>query len=759
MLLDPADDTEQMGRPPLETVVIGAIDADRAEVGHETAREHGVRGDHRPRHEIEPIEQAAGPDDEPQQETGQRRQHPRLGVDGAWRPGPPLADLAADPRDRLGKGRVGPKVQLDREQGRADVHGLLGGEREPDAAPLIEPPADDEPIEPGLLVQRRRERVQHELKQRRFRGRPPGGVERRERRQRAGEVDRHLVQDERLGTTGHEIGHDRAHGRHVADQITVGTGEERHPANVPRRALRYAADHARHPLRAHHRSCPVGHRRLRPPRPGRPRPRHRHARPGRRSRDGATAGAGLRRRADRRRHRRVVLPGGHRLEPGRAEQREIRHRPHRRRPGRGRSVREQLERRPQRRAHPRGVPVLPRGARSGRHGGHRDPQGRTPRPRGPARRARPRGRVHPGPGAGHAVASPTRGAGSPLVEAGTGKRPIIYTGFYVWRDQIGDPDFSEYPLWIAAYVNRCPDISDHWNRWTFWQTSDSGRIPGIDGNVDTDLFNGDLAALQRLADGGGTPYGARFEAQSFPYASEVIPMTVGDRLEGWFDLRNTGTETWGANTYFAPTPRDETGPVRPRGLGESTRRASPPAPRRRPRARSAGSRSISPRTRPARPRRLRHGRGGPRLVLGRGSGRPAGRHPGGEGPREPGARCCPTWRAPPTMPPAGPDAGAGGAVVAGDAAASGGTPTPSGRPRCGPRKRRATDQFARRGLEPERPGRARQRPARVSARRQPPGGADRGRLPEHPRERAALWALALLAGVSRRCRRGPRRAG
>jgi GH25 family lysozyme M1 (1,4-beta-N-acetylmuramidase) len=63
------------------------------------------------------------------------------------------------------------------------------------------------------------------------------------------------------------------------------------------------------------------------------------------------------------------------------------------------------------------------------------------------------------------------------VEAGTGKRPIIYTGFYVWRDQIGDPDFSEYPLWIAAYVNRCPDISDHWNRWTFWQTSDSGRIP------------------------------------------------------------------------------------------------------------------------------------------------------------------------------------------------------------------------------------------------------------------------------------------
>jgi lysozyme len=157
------------------------------------------------------------------------------------------------------------------------------------------------------------------------------------------------------------------------------------------------------------------------------------------------------------------------------------------------------------------------------------------------------------------------------VEAGTGKRPIIYTGYYVWRDEIGDPDFSQHPLWIAAYVNRCPDISDHWDRWTFWQTSDSGRIPGIDGNVDTDLFNGDLAALQRLADGGGTPYGAQFVAQSFPYASEAIPMTVGDRLEGWFDLRNTGTETWGPNTRLAPTPRDRTGPFGPEDWVSETR--------------------------------------------------------------------------------------------------------------------------------------------------------------------------------------------
>ena len=167
------------------------------------------------------------------------------------------------------------------------------------------------------------------------------------------------------------------------------------------------------------------------------------------------------------------------------------------------------------------------------------------------------------------------------VEAGTGKRPIIYTGFYVWRDQVGDPDFSEYPLWIAAYVNHCPDISNHWNRWTFWQTSSSGDIPGINGNVDTDLFNGDLAALQRLADGGGAAYGARFEAQSFPYASETIELTAGESLDGWFDMRNTGTATWGENTRFAPTPRDQPGPFGPEGWLNETRisacpQATPP---------------------------------------------------------------------------------------------------------------------------------------------------------------------------------------
>lgn len=169
------------------------------------------------------------------------------------------------------------------------------------------------------------------------------------------------------------------------------------------------------------------------------------------------------------------------------------------------------------------------------------------------------------------------------VEAGTGKRPIIYTGFYVWRDQMGNPNWPEYPLWIAAYVlPRCPDIPDGWNRWTMWQTTSSGDIPGIAGNVDTDVFNGDLGGLQDLANGGGVAYGARFVAQSFPYAADPpVAMTVGQSVDGWFDMRNTGTETWGPNTRFAPTPRDGTGPFGPEGWLDANRisacpQATPP---------------------------------------------------------------------------------------------------------------------------------------------------------------------------------------
>lgn len=70
--------------------------------------------------------------------------------------------------------------------------------------------------------------------------------------------------------------------------------------------------------------------------------------------------------------------------------------------------------------------------------------------------------------------------------------PIIYTGPAFWTDSVGGADLSGHPLWIAHYTNECPRVPPPWTRWTFWQHSESGRVPGIQGPVDLDVLAGEL---------------------------------------------------------------------------------------------------------------------------------------------------------------------------------------------------------------------------------------------------------------------------
>lgn len=65
----------------------------------------------------------------------------------------------------------------------------------------------------------------------------------------------------------------------------------------------------------------------------------------------------------------------------------------------------------------------------------------------------------------------------------TGVKPIIYTG----NSFAGNFDMglSGYDLWIARYSNtKVPDDQPAWKTWDIWQYSDSGKVPGIAGNVD-----------------------------------------------------------------------------------------------------------------------------------------------------------------------------------------------------------------------------------------------------------------------------------
>lgn len=89
------------------------------------------------------------------------------------------------------------------------------------------------------------------------------------------------------------------------------------------------------------------------------------------------------------------------------------------------------------------------------------------------------------------------------VEAAIGKRPIIYTGFYFWRDQVGAPDETASPLWHAQYSTAaCPNIAPPWQDWAFWQYTSSGSVNGITGNVDMNRFNGTRAELEAMLMGG-----------------------------------------------------------------------------------------------------------------------------------------------------------------------------------------------------------------------------------------------------------------
>lgn len=87
-----------------------------------------------------------------------------------------------------------------------------------------------------------------------------------------------------------------------------------------------------------------------------------------------------------------------------------------------------------------------------------------------------------------------------IVEPAVGVTPIIYTGYYFWRDEVGGPDFTRYPLWVPNYSADCPLVPPQWSRWTLHQYSSSATIPGITANtVDVNRFNGTLEELQALA--------------------------------------------------------------------------------------------------------------------------------------------------------------------------------------------------------------------------------------------------------------------
>jgi lysozyme len=76
----------------------------------------------------------------------------------------------------------------------------------------------------------------------------------------------------------------------------------------------------------------------------------------------------------------------------------------------------------------------------------------------------------------------------------TGRQPIVYTG-NVFASRF-DPTFSMYKLWVAKYSTQKPNTVPAWNSWWAWQYSSKGSVPGINGEVDLDEYNGTIDELR-----------------------------------------------------------------------------------------------------------------------------------------------------------------------------------------------------------------------------------------------------------------------
>ena len=82
------------------------------------------------------------------------------------------------------------------------------------------------------------------------------------------------------------------------------------------------------------------------------------------------------------------------------------------------------------------------------------------------------------------------------VRSQLGIEPIVYTNPGMWRSGGAEP-LARQLLWLAHYTEQCPSVPLPWSAWTFWQYTENGRVDGIEGPVDLDVFAGTLDDLRQ----------------------------------------------------------------------------------------------------------------------------------------------------------------------------------------------------------------------------------------------------------------------
>ncbi|MBQ9231718.1 MAG: glycoside hydrolase family 25 protein [Prevotella sp.] len=85
-----------------------------------------------------------------------------------------------------------------------------------------------------------------------------------------------------------------------------------------------------------------------------------------------------------------------------------------------------------------------------------------------------------------------------IVEKHYHVKPVIYTYYKFKTKYLSDSVFDSYPYWIAHYY---VEQVTYDGPWKFWQHTDNGRLAGIKGTVDFNIYNGSFYELRKLTIG------------------------------------------------------------------------------------------------------------------------------------------------------------------------------------------------------------------------------------------------------------------
>ena len=84
-----------------------------------------------------------------------------------------------------------------------------------------------------------------------------------------------------------------------------------------------------------------------------------------------------------------------------------------------------------------------------------------------------------------------------LVENHFKVKPIIYTYQKFFNKHLADR-YDDHPIWIARYSSwRNPNLSSD-QEWQFWQYGNKGKLRGINGPVDFNIFKGTKDELEQF---------------------------------------------------------------------------------------------------------------------------------------------------------------------------------------------------------------------------------------------------------------------